>query len=499
MFAQFQVAHLVIAGAVVLLNAYVELDSGQFWRIMAVAQAFMVIENALAYWTASRLVRPADDWLSGRRDDATAARAWRALAGLPRDFLLDRRALPVVLNLFPLAGFVLLELDAPFWPAYFIVFAATTIVLLYAAFLRFFGLELIVRPLLERISHALPDDARLGAATVSVRLRLLFGLPTINIISGLVIVAIAAPREGGLAELGAGVLATVGVSFTLSLAMSALLLRSILQPIQELREGTRRVLDGDLSVRVPILGSDESGSLAGSFNQMVAGLEERRKLHHALEAYVAPVLVERMLREGPQLEPREVEVTVMFLDMRDFTAFAEAATARQVIERLNDFYNLAVPVLTGHGGHIDNFIGDGLLAVFGAPEPVDDHADRAVAAAVDLVGMVEETYAGRLRIGIGINTGQVVAGSIGGGGRVDFTVIGDAVNTAARVEEVTRMTGDAVLVTRATHQALRHTPLEFVERGEVELKGKLERVHVLAPVVLEERRAAPHLRVVPEA
>lgn len=492
--AQSAVSVLVVAGAVLLLNAYVDLTSAEFWRIMLFSQALVLIENGLAFWAASGYLRPADAWLRGDHSERAAIRAWHALAGLPRDFLLDRRALPVALNIIPLSAFITYELGAPLWPSFFIVGAAASIVLLYAAFLRFFGIELVVRPVLERISEDLPDDARFGPATVSVRMRVLLGLPTINIISGMVIVGITAPDNGGLAELGAGVLATVAVSFTLSLAMSALLLRSILEPIEELREGTRRVMAGDLSVRVPVLGSDESGSLAGSFNQMVAGLEERRKLHHALEAYVAPELVPRVLEEGPALHPQEVEVTVMFLDIRNFTAFAERASAPQVVDRLNGFYDLVVPAVIDHGGHIDKFIGDGMLAVFGAPERTEDHADQAVAAAIDIADRVREAYDDGLRIGIGVNTGPVVAGSIGGGGRVDFTVIGDAVNTAARVEEVTRMTGDVVLVTKATREALSDSPCDFVERGEVELKGKVERVLVHAPVVLEQQRVEPHLR-----
>jgi adenylate cyclase len=494
LFVQFQVAFVVVLGAVVLLNAFVDLSGAEFWRILLISEAFVLVENVIAFWAASGYVRPADPWLNGERTTRTAIDAWQALAGLPRDFLLDRRALPVALNIIPLSAYVMYELEAPFWPSFFIIVAAAGLVLLYAAFLRYFGIELVVRPVLEEISDDLPDDVRLGAKTVSVKLRVLLGLPTINVISGIVIVALTAPN-GGLSALGAGVLATLAVSFTLSLAMSMLLLRSILEPIQELREGTRRVLEGDLSVRVPVLGSDESGSLAGQFNQMVAGLEERRKLHSALEAYVAPELVPRVLREGPALEPHEAEVTVMFLDIRNFTAFAEKATARQVIDRLNDFYSLVVPVVVDHRGHIDNFIGDGLLAVFGAPERVEDHADRAVAAAIEVADRVREAYGEDLRIGIGINTGQVIAGSIGGGGRVDFTVIGDAVNTASRVEEVTRMTGDVVLVTQATRDALQDPPqCEFAERGEVELKGKVERVLVHAPQVLESQRAEPHLR-----
>ena len=191
---------------------------------------------------------------------------------------------------------------------------------------------------------------------------------------------------------------------------------------------------GDLGVRVPVLGTDETGRLAESFNQMVAGLEERERLREAFGAFVDPQLAERVLEEGTVIEGEEVEVTVLFVDIREFTAFAEHASATEVVAELNAFYELVVPVLVRHGGHANKFIGDGLLGVFGAPEHLADHADRGVAAALEIAEVVRRAYGGRLRIGIGVNSGPVVAGTIGGGGRVEFTVIGDTVNTAARVE-----------------------------------------------------------------
>jgi adenylate cyclase len=136
-----------------------------------------------------------------------------------------------------------------------------------------------------------------------------------------------------------------------------------------------------------------------------------------------------------------------------------------------------------HGGHANKFVGDGLLGVFGAPERLIDHADRAMAAALDIVSCVRERYGDGLRIGIGLNSGTVVAGTIGGGGRVEFTVIGDAVNTAARVEEATRATGDDILITDATLRRLRADHGGFIGRGEAELKGKSERVRLHAPLV----------------
>jgi len=127
-------------------------------------------------------------------------------------------------------------------------------------------------------------------------------------------------------------------------------------------------------------------------------------------------------------------------------------------------------------------VGDGLLAVFGAPEKLPDHADRAVAAALEIVEMVRRSYGDAVRIGVGINSGPVVAGTVGGGGHVEFTVIGDPVNTAARVEAVTRETGDDVLVTEATCCLLTRDHGGFVERPTVELKGKSEPVRLHAPL-----------------
>ena len=135
-----------------------------------------------------------------------------------------------------------------------------------------------------------------------------------------------------------------------------------------------------------------------------------------------------------------------------------------------------------HGGHANKFIGDGLLAVFGAPERAQRSTPSArVAAAREIARLVRQGLGRQLRVGVGVNSGRVVAGTIGGGGRRDFTVIGDPVNTAARVEAATRMTGDDVLITEATLRALGPRADEFEERPSAPLKGKAETVRLFAP------------------
>ena len=163
-------------------------------------------------------------------------------------------------------------------------------------------------------------------------------------------------------------------------------------------------------------------------------------------------------------------VTVLFVDIRDFTPFADRSTAREAVALLNEFFGVVVPVLEEHGGRVQAFLGDGMLGVFGAPEPLPDHADRGVAAAREIVASVEAHFGDRCRVSVGVNSGLVIVGTIGGGSRFELGIIGDPVNVAARVEQATRRTGDSVLVTEATRCLLERDGL--VPRGAIELKGK---------------------------
>jgi adenylate cyclase len=214
---------------------------------------------------------------------------------------------------------------------------------------------------------------------------------------------------------------------------------------------------------------------------MVAGLGEREQLREAFGAFVDPAVTERVLAEGTDLRGEELEASVLFLDVRGFTEFAERAAPQEVVACLNELYEAVVPVIERHGGHANKFVGDGLLAVFGAPERHADHATRALAAACDIAQLVREGVAGELRVGLGVNSGRVVVGTIGGGGRRDFTVVGDPVNTAARVEAATRLTGDDILITESTLRALGSSADDFEERPAVPLRGKTATVRLYAP------------------
>jgi class 3 adenylate cyclase len=203
-------------------------------------------------------------------------------------------------------------------------------------------------------------------------------------------------------------------------------------------------------------------------------------MREAFGTYVDKEVVNIILSGQFPREGIEIDVSILFCDVRGFTSYAERSDAREVIATLNHLFEEVVPVIEEHGGHVDKFMGDGLLAVFGAPELYGDHADRAFEAAQKIVESVSVGGSG-LSIAAGVNSGRVVAGPIGGAGRLNFSVIGDAVNVAARVEAATRETGDDVLVTAATKERLVREHA-LVSRGSLPLKGKAEPVELFAPV-----------------
>lgn len=253
----------------------------------------------------------------------------------------------------------------------------------------------------------------------------------------------------------------------------------ILRPIRDLAQGTERVAVGDYSQRLAVVQDDDLGALSASFNRMQAGLAERQRLQAAFGTYVDPALAARLLEQGDDVFTGERrEVTVLFVDIRDFTPFAEANTAEDTVARLNALFEIVVPAVVDAGGHVNKFLGDGALAVFGAPNALEHHADAAVRAAMLMQRLVAERFEGALRIGIGINTGVVIAGTIGGGGKLEFTLIGDTVNVAARVEQLTKTTGDSILLTQPTVDAMDAPPPGLADRGLHELKGKSAAVKI---------------------
>jgi adenylate cyclase len=175
-----------------------------------------------------------------------------------------------------------------------------------------------------------------------------------------------------------------------------------------------------------------------------------------------------------EVEPEWAMVTVAFVDIRGFTAFADRTTAREAVAFLNEFFGVVVPVIREHGGHVNQLLGDGLLAVFDGSE----HARDALATGGALLAAVGDAFGERCRIGVGINSGLVLIGTIGTSGLAHPGVIGDSVNVAARVQAATRDLGVGLLLTEGTRLMLdgQHPALE--PHGELALRGKRDPVAV---------------------
>ena len=208
-------------------------------------------------------------------------------------------------------------------------------------------------------------------------------------------------------------------------------------------------------------------------------------MEQALGTYLDRDVAEHILHEGPSLKAHEVDVTMMFVDIRGFTSFAERfAPARRRPDPQLPVRARGADHRGQRGGHVDKFVGDGLLAVFGAPGAAGrPRRLRRRGGAGDRERAAEERFQGDLEIGIGIDSGTVVAGNVGGGGRLDFTVIGDAVNTAARIEQATRATGDTILFSDQTRRRLWRSELLTKERDAVPIKGKRDPVRLFVPAV----------------
>jgi adenylate cyclase len=341
--------------------------------------------------------------------------------------------------------------------------------------------ERLLRPTAAR-AMASGAPVRIEAPGVVARGVIFWGLGTAIPLVGLILSTrgvLVGDEPTSATELAILILALGGLALVVGLGVSVLAARAVADPIASVRDALAEVERGKLDAEVPVYDASEVGLLQAGFNRMVAGLRERERIRETFGAYVDPEVAEHIL-EGAAAEGSDVDVTLLFLDVRDFTGFAERAEPREVVSTLNRLFECVVPVIAEHGGHVDKFIGDGLLAVFGAPRPAADHADQALTAATEISRLVREGFGAELAIGIGLNSGTVVAGSIGGGGRLEFSVIGDAVNVAARVEAATRETGDEILLTEATLERLTE-PGELTERPGIELKGKSEPVTLYAP------------------
>jgi len=250
------------------------------------------------------------------------------------------------------------------------------------------------------------------------------------------------------------------------------------RPIRRLMEGTRRIAEGDFSVALAVPSRDEIGALTEAFNRMARSLGEKEHIKRAFSRYVAREVVDQILKdpENLVLTGERREVTVLFCDVRGFTPTAERLSPEEVVGLLNNFYNLMIDTIFRYQGTVDKFLGDGVMAVFGAPIYRQDHAVQAVRAALDMQAgiralsdrLVEEGK-DPIAVGIGVNAGEAIAGTVGTDERMEYTVIGDNVNLAARLE-ANALAGQILI----SEQTYRRVEDQVTARalGRIKVKGK---------------------------
>jgi adenylate cyclase len=280
----------------------------------------------------------------------------------------------------------------------------------------------------------------------------------------------------------------VAVGLWAAIGLSLFVASSVAGPLRELEASMARVARGDLEARAPVVSNDELGSLGEGFNRMLAGLKERDAVKDAFGKYVTREIRDEILSGRVGLEGEQREVTILFADLRDFTPWVETTPPREVVRELNRYFVEMEAAVRRHGGLVLQFIGDEIEAVFGAPVPAADHAQRAVRAALDMRAGLERFNASRaaagkppLRHGIGVHTGTVLAGSIGGAERLSYALVGDAVNLASRIQDLTKTAGADLLISATTRAALDGT-VTLTALPAVRVKGRAAEVEVFAVV-----------------
>jgi class 3 adenylate cyclase len=277
-----------------------------------------------------------------------------------------------------------------------------------------------------------------------------------------------------------------GVSALIGVAISAFFItRSFMRPLHTLSGAMTRVAEGDLTVRAPVTSNDEVGEVTGRFNKMVEGLRERERIRETFGRYVDESVAAAILKGDGNgaLAGETGEATILFTDIEGFTSIAEVLPPHRMVAALNEYLETVLAPIKAHSGVVNTFIGDGLFASFNMPLACEGHAVAAVRAAIDIQRAVGSRTFGpdgiALATRIGINTGRVIGGSVGAGERMSFTLLGDAVNLAARLEQLNKDHGTRILVSDSTREACGDS---FVFRGlgEVPVRGRSELAAVYA-------------------
>jgi adenylate cyclase len=312
-----------------------------------------------------------------------------------------------------------------------------------------------------------------GALILGVRPRLLltWGLTSAVPMLGVVLLFLDPSNPDGPGE-GAVVFLVVVALLVGGLA-TLLIARAVGQPLRELRQAVGRVGRGDYAVRVVVDDAGEIGLLQEGVNTMAAGLAERERLRDLFGRHVGTTVADRALATGVSLGGEERTVAALFVDIAGSTSLVRRTGPEQMVGLLNRFFEIVVEAIEADGGLVNKFEGDAALCVFGAPTDHADPAGAALRAARRICDAVRA--AGEVDVGVGVACGRVWAGQVGAASRLEYTVIGDPVNEAARLTELAKdHPGRAVASEPTVLAADPEERAHWVREGEVELRGRDE-------------------------
>jgi adenylate cyclase len=292
--------------------------------------------------------------------------------------------------------------------------------------------------------------------------------------------------------------ALFSVALLFLLGAAAIVARSVRRPLTRIIDATTAIASGRLETRANLMRDDEFGILGQHFDEMAKGLQERELIRSTFGRYVSEDVARRILsnKDAARLGGEVREVTVLFSDLRGYSTISETLSPTETVGFLNEYLAVMNEQIDQHGGCIIEFLGDAILAVFGAPGDLDHHPERAARCAVamrqalagfnermDREGRAPWKAKGMAALGqrIGIHTGQVVAGNLGSKVRVKYAVIGDAVNVASRVEGLNKQLGTEILLTASTHERLgEELRAKAQDKGAHPVKGRAQAVPVFA-------------------
>ncbi len=272
----------------------------------------------------------------------------------------------------------------------------------------------------------------------------------------------------------------------------------VVKPIKALQHAFRQVSGGDYTTLLEPSSKDEIGDLIRNFNILVGELKEKALMKSNFGKIVPPDIVERMLSSEFKQESEVVRVTVLFCDLRGFTAMSENLPPAMLVGLLNDYFTAMVKIVESHGGMVDKFVGDTIMAVFGHPVPLNNEQEAALMAARDMLNQCDTLneklcLSGNFRLvnSIGIHSGPALAGIIGSPDRAEYTLIGDSINIAARLETKTRELGTRLAISGNVAQELSALPDDFIAQGEQGLRGRQDTIEIFTLAEKENKDVNP--------